>query len=307
MAVEKCEDCGGVVHPWKCESCRYEIARSERMPFGLMRGLGGGAYSFQKHCWDCWDSGRALIWSAGPVNMYPRSFPENPWKPQSIRGLQAREVTTARGLDRRTVNFARKRFSVSVVRSVLARQDYLCNNCLDMFDFTRVRYVIDHMEPLCRGGLDELRNFQALCGQCHLPKGTMSLAEWNVIKARVARLSQAMRAFCLDYSPLVWADRKARVRRKWNLFEESDYERSMEVWRHRPLVLRRESLEKSLVDERENAVQEGLFCADAASGISGVGCPYLAIDAGQSEWDKESFLNGCIYKPDARFFLRALA
>ena len=96
--------------------------------------------------------------------------------------------------------------------------------------------------------------------------------------------------------------RNREERASWR---SSYYDHFREAWRTRPETLRREILEESILDPDEGAVQEGLLCPDALlSGIHGIACPYKAFD--RSGFDLDRIFDDCLYKPDARYFLRVL-
>lgn len=239
-------------------------------------------------------------------NCYPRTFPEDPSVRQKIKGVNAQKADPE-GTGWRQSNFSRRAFPVAAVRSILARQDYRCNNCLDSFDFLNVRYTIDHLVPLSLGGDDKSSNLQALCWQCHGFKYVLSLGEWNRIKAAVARLASASRLLFLHYRPIVWESYREinHNREKRVPWSSSYFDRVREAWRTRPEMLRRKALEKAVFDSDERAVLDGLLCPDALwSGRQGTACPYLVFDG--RGFVANSFVEHARYKPDARYFLKAL-
>ena len=53
--------------------------------------------------------------------------------------------------------------------AIARRQAFKCNACTALFDDM---WEIDHVQPLCEGGMDDESNMQALCGDCHRAKSS---------------------------------------------------------------------------------------------------------------------------------------
>ena len=49
-------------------------------------------------------------------------------------------------------------------KKVLFDQKYICNFCDKLLD---PNHEFDHIIPLCCGGLNKYKNYQALCKECH--------------------------------------------------------------------------------------------------------------------------------------------
>lgn len=55
---------------------------------------------------------------------------------------------------------------------ILARWAHTCGYC------GAAARALDHMQPLARGGRDEVTNLIPACDVCNADKGTKTLAEW---------------------------------------------------------------------------------------------------------------------------------
>jgi hypothetical protein len=70
-----------------------------------------------------------------------------------------------RALNRLAVT-QRREWTAGERRTILERQKCLCPGCGDKLD----KYEIDHINPLCRGGTNDVSNLQAICPPCHSGK-----------------------------------------------------------------------------------------------------------------------------------------
>ena len=66
----------------------------------------------------------------------------------------------------------RKRLTKADKEKILKRQNYKCagKNCSINFRETEVPISWDHKKPLALGGTNSLKNYQALCPNCHAIK-----------------------------------------------------------------------------------------------------------------------------------------
>ena len=62
--------------------------------------------------------------------------------------------------------------SVKNKKTVASNQKWNCNICKNMLDET---YEIDHINPLYKGGTNDIINLQALCPNCHRKKTIMDM------------------------------------------------------------------------------------------------------------------------------------
>tara|TARA_B100001964_G_C14249030_1_gene608926 strand:+ start:588 stop:956 length:369 start_codon:yes stop_codon:yes gene_type:complete len=62
--------------------------------------------------------------------------------------------------------------SVKNKKTVASNQKWNCNRCKNMLDET---YEIDHINPLYKGGTNDIINLQALCPNCHRKKTIMDM------------------------------------------------------------------------------------------------------------------------------------
>ena len=60
--------------------------------------------------------------------------------------------------------YKREKISMIDRKKVLFDQKYICNFCDKMLD---PNHEFDHIIPLCCGGLNKYKNYQALCKECH--------------------------------------------------------------------------------------------------------------------------------------------
>ena len=68
----------------------------------------------------------------------------------------------------------RGHISKAVRRGVYRRDGFTCKYCRERFHPTKL--TIDHLVPLDRGGLDEVRNYVSCCQDCNQKKANLSLA-----------------------------------------------------------------------------------------------------------------------------------
>lgn len=68
------------------------------------------------------------------------------------------------------------------VQRMLQTQNGLCNGCACDI---RLKYTVDHMMPLSRGGSNWPSNLQLLCKRCNSAKNNRSMEEWLAIKERI--------------------------------------------------------------------------------------------------------------------------
>jgi hypothetical protein len=66
------------------------------------------------------------------------------------------------------------RFRTYLRDELTKRDGYKCVNCEIESDL-----AIDHILPVSRGGTNEPRNLQLLCGRCNSSKGTKTMEEWK--------------------------------------------------------------------------------------------------------------------------------
>ena len=61
----------------------------------------------------------------------------------------------------------KRNVSESKKKQIASNQVWKCNICKNILDYT---YQIDHINPLFKGGNNEMYNLQALCPNCHMKK-----------------------------------------------------------------------------------------------------------------------------------------
>ena len=70
----------------------------------------------------------------------------------------------------------RGHISRAIRRTVYRRDGFTCQYCRERFSPTEL--TIDHLVPLDRGGLDEVRNYVTCCEDCNQKKDNLPLAEF---------------------------------------------------------------------------------------------------------------------------------
>lgn len=81
----------------------------------------------------------------------------------------------------------RGHISRAVRGTVYSRDGFACQYCREQF--SRTELTIDHLVPLDRGGLDEVRNYVTCCKDCNQEKANLSLAEFaETIKIELEEL-----------------------------------------------------------------------------------------------------------------------
>jgi 5-methylcytosine-specific restriction endonuclease McrA len=73
------------------------------------------------------------------------------------------------------------------VQRMLHAQHGLCNGCACDI---RLKYTVDHMMPLSRGGSNWPSNLQLLCKRCNSSKNNRTMAEWLAIKEKICHALQ---------------------------------------------------------------------------------------------------------------------
>ena len=126
----------------------------------------------------------------------------------------------------------------------MRRQDMTCANCLDSFNLTTIRYAMDHLIPVWHGAEDIAQNRQALCQDCHNPKGTMTLQQWNDAKSAIAIAARARRMLRRDFYPTIEKDRL--------LWHGIEYPFVPINWNRRHPMLRRNNLNQSQGEMRSS-------------------------------------------------------
>ena len=61
---------------------------------------------------------------------------------------------------------------------LLNRFNFVCQGC-GHFDPTGETLETDHINPIERGGNNDVKNLQILCGTCNRSKGTKTMEEWE--------------------------------------------------------------------------------------------------------------------------------
>ena len=59
---------------------------------------------------------------------------------------------------------SKRKLTDSTKKYIASQQKWICNSCKKTLDYT---YEIDHINPLYKGGSNNIDNLQALCRNCH--------------------------------------------------------------------------------------------------------------------------------------------
>lgn len=90
------------------------------------------------------------------------------------------------------------------VKRMLHAQSGLCNGCsCEIW----VKYTVDHMMPLSRGGSNWPNNLQLLCKRCNSSKNNRTMEEWLVIKERICLALQTKTSRSCLMTTVLWNSR----------------------------------------------------------------------------------------------------
>ena len=92
-------------------------------------------------------------------------------------------LNTARPGERMIRPTKRVPWPMGMKRELLKRQDYTCAYC--GYRLNASKFEIDHMDPVIRGGSNDMDNLQVICRPCNMRKGIQCDVEF---RARYARL-----------------------------------------------------------------------------------------------------------------------
>lgn len=70
------------------------------------------------------------------------------------------------------------RYTSQYIDKLLSKQNNRCIGC--RISFNLIKYTVDHIKPLSRGGSNWPDNIQLLCGPCNDSKGVKFMCEWVV-------------------------------------------------------------------------------------------------------------------------------
>jgi 5-methylcytosine-specific restriction endonuclease McrA len=86
---------------------------------------------------------------------------------------------TRRGF--RNLNYDKRRWNDNA--RLLEKTDGHCGYCGIKITFREMSATIDHIEPISKGGLDEMSNMVASCLPCNREKANLTLEEYRKLKS----------------------------------------------------------------------------------------------------------------------------